>query len=120
MQDHYDEIVEFSELKDFMKMPMKNYSTGMQARMGFALATLVKPDIMIVDEVLAVGDAAFQRKCEKKIHEMLEDATTLLFVSHDNETVKRLCKRAIWLRKGEIVMSGDAGEVCGAYADYYK
>jgi lipopolysaccharide transport system ATP-binding protein len=120
MQDHYDEIVEFSELKDFMKIPMKNYSTGMQARMGFALATLVKPDIMIVDEVLAVGDAAFQRKCEKRIHRMLEDAATLLFVSHDNETVKRLCKNAIWLRKGELMMAGDANEVCNVYEEYYK
>jgi lipopolysaccharide transport system ATP-binding protein len=120
MRDHYDEIVEFSELKDFMKMPMKNYSTGMQARMGFALATLVKPDIVIVDEVLAVGDAAFQRKCEKRIHEMLEDATTLLFVSHDSATVKRLCKQAIWLRKGELIMTGDVNEVCAAYEEYYR
>jgi lipopolysaccharide transport system ATP-binding protein len=120
MQDHYDEIVEFSELKDFMKMPMKNYSTGMQARMGFALATLVKPDIMIVDEVLAVGDAAFQRKCEKRLREMMEDSTTLLLVSHDNETVKRICKKAIWLRKGELIMAGDVNEVCNAYEEYYK
>jgi lipopolysaccharide transport system ATP-binding protein len=119
MRDHYDEIVEFSELEDFMKMPMKNYSTGMQARMGFALATLVKPDIMIVDEALAVGDAAFQRKCEKRIHEMLEGASTLLFVSHSNEVVKRLCKNAVWLRKGEIVMAGEANKVCDAYSDYY-
>jgi lipopolysaccharide transport system ATP-binding protein len=120
MQDHYDEIVEFSELEDFMKMPMKNYSTGMQARMGFALATMVKPDIMIVDEALAVGDAAFQRKCEKRIHRMLEDTTTLLFVSHDKETVKRLCKKAIWLRKSELIIAGDANEVCNAYEEYYK
>jgi lipopolysaccharide transport system ATP-binding protein len=120
MQNHYDEIVEFSELKDFMKMPMKNYSTGMQARMGFALATLVKPDIMIVDEVLAVGDAAFQRKCEKRIHEMLENAATLLFVSHSNDAVKRLCKNAIWLQKGEIVIAGEVNKVCDAYSDYYK
>jgi lipopolysaccharide transport system ATP-binding protein len=120
MREHYDEIVRFSELEEFMKMPMKNYSTGMQARIGFALATLVKPDIMIVDEVLAVGDAAFQRKCEKRIHEMLESAATLLFVSHSNETVKRLCKKAMWLRKGEIVMTGDAGGICDAYEEYYK
>jgi lipopolysaccharide transport system ATP-binding protein len=120
MEEHYEEIVEFSELQDFMKMPIKNYSSGMQARMGFAVATVVEPEILIVDEVLAVGDMAFQRKCERRIHEMLEHATTLLFVSHDNETVKRLCKKAIWLREGEIVMTGDAGEVCNTYADYYK
>jgi lipopolysaccharide transport system ATP-binding protein len=120
MKEHYDEIVEFSELGEFMKMPMKNYSTGMQARMGFALATLVKPDIMIVDEVLAVGDIAFQRKCEKRIHEMLDHATTLLLVSHDNGLVQRLCEKAIWMREGEIVMTGEVNKVCNAYSEYYK
>ena len=120
MHEHYDEIVEFSELADFLDMPIKNYSSGMQARMAFAIATVVRPEIFIVDEVLAVGDAAFQRKCEKRIHEMLESATTLLFVSHDSGMIERLCKNAIWLRKGEVVMSGSASEVCAAYADYYK
>jgi lipopolysaccharide transport system ATP-binding protein len=120
MQEHYNEIVEFSELQDFMKMPIKNYSSGMQARLGFAVATLVLPEIMIVDEVLAVGDAAFQRKCEKRIHEMLENMVTLIFVSHDSEAIKRLCKNTIWMRQGEIVMTGDAEEVCKAYAEYYK
>jgi lipopolysaccharide transport system ATP-binding protein len=120
MEEHYEEIVEFSELHDFMKMPIKNYSSGMQARMGFAVATVVDPEILIVDEVLAVGDSAFQRKCEKRIHEMLSRATTLLLVSHDNGLVERLCKKAVWMRDGEIVMSGDAGEVCKAYAGYYK
>jgi lipopolysaccharide transport system ATP-binding protein len=120
MEEHYEEIVEFSELKDFMKMPIKNYSSGMQARMGFAVATVVDPEILVVDEVLAVGDMAFQAKCEKRIHEMLDHATTLLLVSHDNGQVQRLCKNAIWLQDGEIVMSGEAGEVCDAYAEYYK
>jgi lipopolysaccharide transport system ATP-binding protein len=120
MEEHYEEIVEFSELHDFMKMPIKNYSSGMQARMGFAVATVVDPEILIVDEVLAVGDTAFQAKCERRIHEMLERATTLLLVSHDNGLVQRLCKKAIWMREGEIVMSGDAGEVCDAYAAYYR
>jgi lipopolysaccharide transport system ATP-binding protein len=115
MKDHYEEIVEFSELHDFMKMPIKNYSSGMQARMGFAVATVVDPEILIVDEVLAVGDMAFQAKCEKRIHEMLGHTTTLLLVSHDNGLVQRLCGKAIWMREGEIVMSGDAGEVCRAY-----
>jgi lipopolysaccharide transport system ATP-binding protein len=120
MKDHYDEIVEFSELREFMKMPIKNYSSGMQARMGFAMATIVKPDIMVVDEVLGVGDAAFQRKCEKRIHDMLDHATTLLFVSHDNGAVKRLCQNAIWLQKGKIAMAGNVGEVCDAYAEFCK
>jgi lipopolysaccharide transport system ATP-binding protein len=120
MEEHYEEIVEFSELHDFMKMPIKNYSSGMQARMGFAVATAVDPEILIVDEVLAVGDMGFQAKCEKRIHEMLSHATTLLLVSHDNGLVQRLCKNALWMRDGGIVMSGDAGKVCDAYAGYYR
>jgi ABC-type polysaccharide/polyol phosphate transport system ATPase subunit len=120
MEEHYEEIVEFSELHDFMKMPIKNYSSGMQARMGFAVAAVVDPEILIVDEVLAVGDMAFQAKCEKRIQEMLEHATTLLLVSHDNGLVQRLCKKAVWLQQGEIVMSGEAGEVCNAYAEHYR
>jgi lipopolysaccharide transport system ATP-binding protein len=120
MEEHYEEIVEFSELHDFMKMPIKNYSTGMQARIGFAVATVVDPEILIVDEVLAVGDAAFQMKCEKRIHEMIKHVTTLLLVSHDNGLIQRICKKAVWMRQGEIVMAGDAAEVCTAYANYYQ
>jgi len=120
MQEHYNEIVEFSELADFLDMPIKNYSTGMMARMAFSVATVVKPKILIVDEVLAVGDAAFQRKCEARIHEMLQSATTMLLVSHDSSMVERLCNKALWLRKGEVVMTGNAKEVCAAYAEYYK
>jgi lipopolysaccharide transport system ATP-binding protein len=120
MEEHYGEIVEFSELGDFMKMPIKNYSSGMQARMGFAVATVVDPEILIVDEVLAVGDMGFQAKCEKRIHQMLEHATTLLLVSHDNGLVERLCRKAVWMREGEIVMAGDSKEVCDAYAQFYK
>ena len=120
MKEHYDEIVEFSELRDFLDMPIKNYSTGMSARMAFAIATVVRPEILVVDEVLAVGDAAFQRKCEKKIQEMLQSATTLLLVSHSSGQVEQLCEKALWLRRGEVAMSGVAKEVCAAYADYYK
>jgi lipopolysaccharide transport system ATP-binding protein len=120
MEDHYEEIIEFSELREFMRMPIKNYSSGMQARMGFAVATAVDPEILIVDEVLAVGDMAFQRKCEKRIHEMLEHATTLLLVSHNNEQIQRLCKNAIWMRKGEVVMTGNVNKVCNAYMEYYR
>ncbi|MDR1839417.1 MAG: ABC transporter ATP-binding protein [Treponema sp.] len=120
MKKHYNEIVEFSELADFLEMPIKNYSTGMQARMAFAIATVVNPEILIVDEVLAVGDAAFQRKCKDRIQEMIKSSTTLLFVSHDNGMVNELCEKAIWLRNGELVMAGGSQEVCDAYAQYYE
>jgi len=120
MQEHYHEIVEFSELADFLDMPIKNYSSGMMARMAFSVATVVKPKILIVDEVLAVGDVAFQRKCETRIHEMLQNATTMLLVSHDSGMIERLCDKALWLRKGEAVMIDSAKEVCAAYGEFYK
>jgi lipopolysaccharide transport system ATP-binding protein len=120
MKNHFEEIVGFSELHEFLEMPIKNYSTGMQARLAFAIATVVKPEILIVDEVLSVGDEAFQRKCINRMHEIINEAATLLFVSHDNAIVKQLCKKAIWLRKGEIVMSGTSAEVCDAYSKYYE
>lgn len=115
MDSHYNEIVEFAELQDFMNMPIKNYSSGMAARLGFAIATIVHPEILIVDEVLAVGDAAFQEKCQKRMQEMLAGGTTLLFVSHSIEDVKTLCDHAIWLNKGHVMMQGNASEVCSAY-----
>jgi lipopolysaccharide transport system ATP-binding protein len=115
MRDCRDEIVEFAGLHDFMKMPIKNYSTGMYARLAFAIATLVKPDILILDEVLSVGDMAFQKKCETRIKELLSGGTTLLYVSHSNQSVLSLCEKALWLNKGELAMKGDAHEVCAAY-----
>jgi lipopolysaccharide transport system ATP-binding protein len=120
MKKHFKEIVDFSELHDFLEMPIKNYSTGMQARLAFAIATVVQPEILIVDEVLSVGDKAFQRKCTNRMHEMIKGDATLLLVSHSNDTVKELCEKAIWLRKGEIVMSGNSTEVCDAYSKYYE
>ena len=117
MDSHYDEIVDFAELKDFMNMPIKNYSSGMAARLGFAIATIVRPEILIVDEVLADGDAAFQEKCQERMHEMLAGGTTLLFVSHTMQTVRQLCDHAIWLNKGTVVMKGEAEPVCNAYMD---
>ena len=98
-------------------MPIKNYSSGMAARLGFAIATIVRPEILIVDEVLAVGDAAFQEKCQERMHEMLAGGTTLLFVSHTMQTVRQLCDHAIWLNKGTVVMKGEAEPVCNAYMD---
>ena len=102
MQQHFDEIIEFSELQDFVDVPIKNFSSGMAARLGFAVATIVKPDILIVDEVLAVGDHAFQEKCKKRMEEMLKGGTTLLFVSHSAEQVKELCQNVIWIDKGVV------------------
>lgn len=111
----FDQIVDFAELRDFLDIPIKNFSSGMSARLGFAISTVKKPDILIVDEVLAVGDAAFQKKCEKRIEELLGDGTTLLFVSHTISQVKELCQKAILLNKGEAVASGDVGYIADLY-----
>lgn len=115
MDAHYDEIVDFAELHNFMDMPIKNYSSGMAARLGFAIATIVRPEILIVDEVLAVGDVAFQEKCQRRMQEMLAGGTTLLFVSHSVDTVRALCDHAIWINKGDVMMTGEVNEVCNAY-----
>ena len=115
MQEHFDEIVEFSELHKFLDAPVKNFSSGMRARLGFAIATIVQPDILIVDEILAVGDYAFQQKCLKRMDEMMSGGTTLLFVSHSIEQVRKLCDHAVWINKGEIQMTGEVNEVCDAY-----
>lgn len=119
MEEHFDEIVDFAELHDFMDMPIKNYSSGMAARLGFSIATIVKPDILICDEVLAVGDYAFQEKCMKRMEQMLSNGTTLLFVSHSIDNVRQLCDHALWLNKGEVVQSGPADAVCDAYMDQF-
>lgn len=115
INEHYHEIVEFSELKEFIDVPIKNFSSGMVARLGFAIATLVKPEILIVDEILAVGDYSFQKKCEEKMRELREGGTTLIFVSHSIEQVKEVCERVLWLNRGEIVRIGDSKEVCEEY-----
>ena len=115
MQDHFEEIVEFAELPDFLDMPIKNYSSGMAARLGFSIATVVRPDILIVDEVLSVGDYAFQQKCEQRMKGMLEGGTTLLFVSHSIDSVRSLCDHALWLDKGNVKLKGEVEKVCDAY-----
>lgn len=115
MKEHFDEIVEFAELENFLDMPIKNYSSGMAARLGFAIATVVKPDILICDEVLAVGDYAFQRKCEKRMKKMREEGTTLLYVSHSMESVRKICDNALWLEKGVVKGCGTVREVSRAY-----
>ncbi|WGE87505.1 ABC transporter ATP-binding protein [Actinobacillus equuli subsp. haemolyticus] len=116
MDQHFDEIIEFAELQDFVDVPLKNFSSGMSARLGFAVATIVKPEILIVDEVLAVGDAAFQEKCKKRMEQMLSGGTTLLFVSHSIHQVKELCQKAIWIDKGVIKACGNADDVIPLYA----
>ena len=115
MKDHFDEIVEFAELQQFLDSPIKNYSSGMKARLGFSVATMVKPDILIVDEILSVGDYKFKQKCMKRMEELLSGGTTLLYVSHNIEEVMRLCDHAVWIDKGVARMIGDASEVCDAY-----
>ena len=115
MEEHFDEIVEFAELKEFLDSPIKNYSSGMTARLGFSIATMVRPEILIVDEVLAVGDFKFRQKCEKRMTELLSGGTTLLYVSHNIDDVKRLCQKAVWLDRGKVIKLGDVTEVCDAY-----
>ena len=120
MKEHFDEIVEFAGLEKFLDSPIKNYSSGMKARLGFAVATSVKPDLLIVDEILSVGDFRFRKKCEQRIQEMLDRGTTLLYVSHTMPEVLRICQKAMWMDKGVIRMSGSAEEVCDAYLNEDK
>lgn len=118
IKEHFEEIVDFSELKDFLDVPVKNFSSGMRARLGFAVATAVHPDILVVDEVLAVGDYAFQQKCMNRMDSMLDAGTTLLFVSHSIDQVKKLCDHAVWLNKGEVKGVGEAAMVCEDYLQF--
>ena len=115
MEEHFDEIVDFAELRDFLDMPIKNYSSGMAARLGFAIATVVRPDILICDEVLAVGDYAFQQKCEKRMTDMRDAGTTLLYVSHNMESVRKVCDHALWLNKGSVQETGSVDEIAEMY-----
>ena len=116
LRDKIQDIIDFSELGDFIDVPLKNYSSGMYARLGFSIATIYEPDILIIDEVLSVGDFHFQEKSLNKVTEMIESGTTVLFVSHDVEQVKRICKKAIWLERGKIRKIGEAKNVCDEYS----
>jgi len=111
----YDEIVEFSELGRFIGTPIRNYSSGMLARLAFSIATVVEPEILIVDEILSVGDAEFQNKSKKRMLELMGGGTTVLFVSHSTEQIREMCNRAVWLEHGKVMMTGKAGDVCDAY-----
>lgn len=120
MDQHFEEIVEFSELREFLDVPLKNFSSGMVARLGFSIATVIKADILIVDEVLAVGDFRFQEKCKAKIAQLLKGGTTLLFVSHSKEQVKALCPKAAWLDHGNLMAFGNTKEVYDLYEKHYN
>lgn len=116
INERFDSIVEFAEVRDFLDMPMKNYSSGMVARVAFAVATATIPDILVVDEALSVGDFRFQEKCEARINELVDGhGTTLLFVSHSIDQVERVCNKAVWIEKGNMRMIGSVDEVCEAY-----
>lgn len=116
IQQHFDEIVDFAEVEGFLDMPMKNYSSGMVARIAFAIATVIVPDVLIVDEVLSVGDFMFQQKCENRITRLIkEHNVTVLIVSHNNDQIERLCNKAVWIEKGHVRMMGSAQEVCQTY-----
>ena len=116
IREKFDEIVEFSELKDFLNVPIRNFSSGMVARLAFSIATVVDPEILIVDEILSVGDIAFQAKSEAKMKSMIGGGTTVLYVSHSVNSIKSICDRAVWLDHGKIVKIGNAAEVCDEYS----
>ena len=114
----YEEIVEFAELGDYMHIPIKNFSSGMVARLGFAIAIDVNPDILLVDEILSVGDENFRKKCAKKVNELREKGVTFVIVSHNMGQVKSLCQKAIWIENSEVMAYGDVNEVCDKYQKY--
>ena len=115
IKEHFNEIVEFSELSEFLDVPVKNFSSGMVARLGFAIATIVKPEILIVDEILSVGDFKFQEKSEKKIKGMLLSGTTVILVSHDIAQIEEICTKVLWLEHGRVKGYGNTKEICDAY-----
>ena len=120
MKKRFDEIIEFAELEKFVDVPIKNYSSGMVSRLGFAVATCVNADIIIADEVLSVGDAKFRMKCEERIQQMLKGGTTILYVSHSTAQVKKICRTAVWLDKGMIIDMGNASDVSDKYMQSIK
>ena len=117
LDEKFDQIVEFSEIREFLDVPVKNFSSGMTAKLAFSIATVVDPEILIVDEILSVGDIKFQEKSKKKMMEMINGGTTVLYVSHSLESIKDLCTKVIWLDHGKIVKIGDPKELCD---EYYK
>ena len=119
LKEKYDEIVEFSELGDFIHMPIRNYSSGMMMRLAFSVATVVCPEILIVDEILAVGDEGFQNKSKARMLELMSGGTTVLFVSHSIDQIEEMCDRVVWLDQHKVKMIGETKEVCSAYRQYW-
>ena len=115
LREKYEEIVEFSELGQFIETPIRNYSSGMLARLAFSVAAMVQPEILIVDEILSVGDAAFQEKSRRRMLELMGGGTTVLFVSHSLEQIKEMCNRVVWLEQGKVKRLGETQEICSAY-----
>jgi len=120
LDEKYQQIVDFADIGDFIDVPVKNYSSGMRARLGFSIATIVEPDILILDEVLSVGDAKFRKKCEQKIMDMFDQGVTVLFVSHSEQQVKNLCTKGILLEHGKLTASGTVDEVIAKYRELTK
>ncbi|MDL2294454.1 ABC transporter ATP-binding protein [Ruminococcaceae bacterium OttesenSCG-928-D13] len=117
IRQRFDEIVDFSELQEFLDVQVKNYSSGMVARLAFSVATIMKPDILICDEILSVGDFLFQQKCEKRMNELMSGGTTVLLVSHSIEQIERMCNKAAWLNHGKVMAQGDCAGVCNEYKE---
>lgn len=120
LKSKYREIVDFSDLGDFIFVPIRNYSSGMLMRLAFSIATVVEPEILIVDEILSVGDAYFQEKSRRRMEELMSGGTTVLYVSHNIEQLMQICQKTIWLDHGRLVMYGDSVEVCNAYINSIK
>lgn len=117
MKEHFQEIIDFAELQQFVDVPVKNFSSGMYARLGFSIATIVQPDVLIVDEVLSVGDYRFQEKCEQRIRKMIEKGVTIIMVSHDNDLIQKLCTKVVWLEHGKVKAIGDTKKICNEYEE---
>ena len=115
LKEKFDEIVEFSEIGNFINIPIRNYSSGMLARLAFSIASVINPEVLIVDEILAVGDAAFQEKSRKRMLEMMGGGTTVLFVSHNMEQIRDMCTRVVWLENGRVKAIGNTKEICDLY-----
>lgn len=120
LKSKYNEILEFSELNEFIEMPIRNYSSGMVARLAFSIATVVKPEILIVDEVLSVGDAGFQTKSLNRMKELMSGGTTVLFVSHSIKQIEEMCSKVLWLEDHKMKMFGDTGQICSIYKQYWE